>query len=39
MWFQVYSIGSSPYPDEFVPKPVMQPFQTILTELRDEDTK
>ena len=30
---------SSPYPDEFVPKPVMQPSQTILTELRDEDTK
>ena len=27
MWFQIYSIGSSPYPDEFVPKPVMQPFQ------------
>ena len=28
-----------PYSNEFVPKPVMQPFHTVLTELRDEDTK
>ena len=26
-----------PYSDEFVPKPVTQPFPTVLTELRDED--
>ena len=27
-----------PYSDAFVPKPVMQAFSTVLTELRDEDT-
>ena len=27
-----------PYSEEFVPKPVTQPFSTVLTELRDEDT-
>ena len=27
-----------PDSDEFVPKPVTQPFPTVLTQLRDEDT-